>query len=168
MVVEILNTERNFVRHFDVMEAVFFEPLQRADIVAYSVLRDQFSDYFVIKGIHNCLLHDMEKDSASLAVVFNQFIPALKMYKEYLQNYERRLTVRAHLLVVNAAFKTFLSSAQCDPRCSGQTIESLFVEPVQRLPRYKLLLLEVNIIQTYIQLPNIYNIHVCEVSIYFL
>jgi hypothetical protein len=140
---EILSTERNFVRHFSVMESVFYDPLQRADIIEATELRDQFSDYFVIKGIHTSLLHDLEKGDCSIAAVFGEYLPSLKLYKEYLQNYERRLKQRAALIVSNSAFKRFLSSTKDNPLGRGQTLESLFVEPVQRLPRYKLLLHEV-------------------------
>lgn len=140
---EILSSERNFVRHFNVMESIYYQPLQRAGVMEATILRDQFSDYFVIKGIHRCLLGDLERGDSSITAIFAEYVPSFKLYKEYLRNYERRLKDRAILIVSNHAFKLFLSSLTNSPHGKGQTMESLFVEPVQRLPRYKLLLQEV-------------------------
>jgi hypothetical protein len=39
-------------------------------------------------------------------------------------------------------FKTFVDKCQADPRFKGQTLESFLITPVQRVPRYILLLTE--------------------------
>ena len=139
---EILSTERNLVKHFEVMDKVIYQPLTAGDIIDASIVKDQFNDYLTIKGIHTCLLSELDRGSASIAAIFDEFAPALKIYKPYLQHFERRLRHRAQLIVTNAAFNRFINSAQDNPLCRGQTVESLLVEPVQRVPRYKLLLME--------------------------
>ena len=40
----------------------------------------------------------------------------------------------------NGQFARFLEQAQQDPRSMGLSIADLLIEPVQRIPRYKLLL----------------------------
>ena len=139
---EILNTERKLVKHFELTEKVFVQPLAAAGIMDASTVKDQFNDYLIIKGIHTCLLSELERGTASIAAIFDEFVPALKIYKPYLQHFERRLRHRAQLIITNAAFNRFINSAQDNPLCRGQTVESLLVEPVQRVPRYKLLLME--------------------------
>jgi hypothetical protein len=62
------------------------------------------------------------------------------MYSSYLNNYETALEIRAELTLRNSNFVKFIEQAAQDARCNGLTIADLLIEPVQRIPRYKMLL----------------------------
>jgi len=100
----------------------------------------------------------------TLASIFAEYAPLFKLFAAYARDHE----VISQLLlgalgeaggVFGAAaaagsdkssstssnqspFVQFVLKQQKDPRCKGQTLESLLIQPVQRLPRYKLLLEE--------------------------
>jgi hypothetical protein len=52
------------------------------------------------------------------------------------------LRMLASLRENNENFDAFADDMACNPRCKGQSIESLLIMPIQRIPRYSLLLAE--------------------------
>jgi len=74
--------------------------------------------------------------------IFKQFAPFFKMFTMYLNNYEHAINLKCSLCDTNAAFNEFVNHAQCDPRCKAMDLNSFLITPVQRVPRYKLLLEE--------------------------
>jgi hypothetical protein len=81
-----------------------------------------------------------------------QFAPFLKMYSQYASNSEQSLRLLAELRGSgsgsgsgsggNARFQAFCQQQEGEARCRGQTLESLLIMPIQRVPRYQLLLAE--------------------------
>lgn len=65
------------------------------------------------------------------------------MYQPYLLIFEGALRKRAKLLVSNHRFNELVEAARVNPACEGLSLESFLVLPVQRIPRYKMLLDEV-------------------------
>lgn len=69
------------------------------------------------------------------------FIPYLKLYQDYLNVYEEmNSTMRVLRSKKNSAFVKYLCTQE---RTDNFTLESYLIEPVQRLPRYQLLLHEI-------------------------
>lgn len=64
------------------------------------------------------------------------------MYLQYLSNFTTAQVKRGDLLTNNSRFSQFVEEAKLNPVCNGQDIESLLILPVQRIPRYRLLLEE--------------------------
>ena len=50
--------------------------------------------------------------------------------------------LRGRCGVQNEAVREMVTKAQQSPRCAGQSLQSLLIMPVQRVPRYELLLRE--------------------------
>jgi hypothetical protein len=141
---EIMTTENTYVANMETANAVFIEPLRAAGIVDSTIMSNQFKDYIIICNLHRNLLDDLMEPNAAVGKVFLHFLPAMQMYKGFLQHFESRMKERATLLASNAGYKSFLSKGCSDARCRGSSLESFLVEPVQRIPRYKLLLEEVS------------------------
>jgi len=62
------------------------------------------------------------------------------MYTEYVNNHEKATEVLQKSMASSDRFKRFLDSMQTDPRSGGLTLEALLIMPIQRIPRYRLLL----------------------------
>ena len=140
---EMITTETTYVSNMETAREIFINPLRERNILDSTTLSNQFREYLIICNLHRTLLDDLTRPEACIGGVFLQYIPAMAMYKGYLQNYEARMKERASLLASNVAFKSFLMENCSHPRCKGHTLESYLVEPVQRIPRYKLLIEEV-------------------------
>ena len=144
---ELLSTEKTYVSNMIVAIEVIIDPLKVSSLMKQSDMNDQFSDYRVIASIHKHIYNDLTSvpsDELRVGQVMLKYTPSLKLYKGYLQNYEQRLRERRMLLAKKSSpLNSFISNAQSDERCRGNTLESFLIEPVQRIPRYQLLLQEV-------------------------
>lgn len=69
---------------------------------------------------------------------------SFKQYSGYMNGYSTASQIISRLssIGVRPAFTSWLAAAEADPSCAGQTLPSLMIMPVQRLPRYGLLLAE--------------------------
>ena len=75
---------------------------------------------------------------------YEQDIPGLfiflKNVQEYLQNFVKARRIRGYLLTHNRKFAEFLDKLKSNPQFNGMGIEAYSIEPVQLIPRYRLLL----------------------------
>jgi hypothetical protein len=62
------------------------------------------------------------------------------MYSNYVKDNETSSRVMAKLLAANKKFADFCEAASQEPRSKGLTLSSLLIMPIQRIPRYRLLL----------------------------
>jgi hypothetical protein len=74
--------------------------------------------------------------------LFIEFAPMLKLYAQFASNNEASSRLVAQLREDNEEFAEFADAASNDARCKGQSIESFLIMPIQRIPRYSLLLAE--------------------------
>ena len=78
-----------------------------------------------------------------MGALFKTFVPFLKMYTQYVNNHEgASRTLNEMIVKKRKKFVPFCETAGADPRCKGNALQSLLIMPVQRVPRYKLLLQE--------------------------
>jgi len=85
----------------------------------------------------------MEKwtSKQKLADVFLFMAEFLKTYTDYINNYDNAQTTLIRCSE-NKAFAKFLFKTSQDPICGGQSLFGYLIMPVQRVPRYALLLRE--------------------------
>ena len=94
--------------------------------------------------------HDMElsfskvkNQMEKIAMLFQQYTPFFKLYGDYAKNCESSLDFIAKHQAINLQFQRFLVTSQSNPRTTpATTLSSLLITPIQRIPRYKLLLNE--------------------------
>ena len=78
----------------------------------------------------------------SLGAIFLTLTDFLKTYTGYCNNYPRALETLAELREKNKRFVEFLEKTQTHPKLGGMDINMLILMPIQRIPRYVLLLQE--------------------------
>jgi hypothetical protein len=96
-------------------------------------------------GLHqefNASLLKSRDDSIGLAALFLNAKNFLDVYKEYVANYPKTLAVIEQLVKENKEFGKFHTNSTADPRMASRHLSSFYIAPVQRLPRYVLLLKE--------------------------
>jgi RhoGEF domain len=64
-----------------------------------------------------------------------------KMYSTYINNYDVAMK-RVRLLEAHTEFRAFIRACELQEGCRGLDLRSYLIQPVQRVPRYKLLLAE--------------------------
>lgn len=108
-----------------------------------------FSNIRAILSVHKRLLGDLESqlankeyDALCLGYLFMYYTPFLKLYKVYVQS-QRNFVLVFNEIMRNKRICAFLNQVQHDERCRGLDLSGFLIMPVQRIPRYRLLLNEI-------------------------
>jgi hypothetical protein len=86
------------------------------------------------------MVDERSKNALEIGKMFKDFSNFLKMYTQYLINFDIARARRGYLLTNNRRFAEYLDKMKNDPKFNGMGIEAYLIEPVQRIPRYRLLL----------------------------
>lgn len=138
---EIVSTEVTYVERLRFVVEVIIQPLKENNMLDASDLLAQFSILEKIYQLHmKNSLSELETCPNKFGEFFQNICDNVQTYTDYLINYESSMQRRCSLLISNRRFSDFLDKAEKDPRMQGQKSESIFILPVQRIPRYRLLL----------------------------
>ncbi|KAN0023556.1 hypothetical protein ACTFIV_007942 [Dictyostelium citrinum] len=99
------------------------------------------------------------ESTVAITNIFNKNQENFKMYSNYIIGYDASVTLLARLRK-KKDFSNFLEKCRNDSRCNGLDLNSILIMPVQRLPRYVLLLSEL-IKQTPPNHPNVKLLNKC-------
>lgn len=72
--------------------------------------------------------------------MFERFAPFLRMYSYYATAQENAASGLARCVAKYKEVAALMETSRSHPDCKGQDVQSLLIEPIQRVPRYELLL----------------------------
>ena len=142
---EIVDSERLYLDNMRLVVEIYIKPLEgllkKSDCITSAELMAIFSNLQSICELNTDLLQSLEsrKEDESLGKIFMDIAPVLKFYSVYVNNYDLSLTTLAACRA-REDFETFLKRCQEDERLKAGDISSYLIQPVQRIPRYELLL----------------------------
>jgi hypothetical protein len=145
---EIISTEEVYVRRLGVLKNVFREELQKLgpDLCPPNVLRTIFSESEVIRLYNEVILQQLKErmqrwysSGQKLGDIFLKMTEYLKVYTAYVNNYNDAFNTLTTLMK-NPRVQECLNNCRARPECEGLEISSFLILPVQRIPRYVLLL----------------------------
>jgi len=138
---EILTSEQHYVDALVELITHYMEPMKR-DANRINITTKQiaaiFSNISVLVQFHAIFLADLRR-SNSMVQVFLQSADFLKMYTTYLNFYDKAIATM-NSLRDNSKFQAFLNTHM--EQLKGKSLMSYLIQPVQRIPRYVLLLRE--------------------------
>jgi hypothetical protein len=141
---EILSSEASYLQRLQLTLDLYVTPLRNSSILELREVNTQFLNWDLFVGLHKDLYDNMVKDNSAgvldIGQRFKTFSHVLKCYSQYLTNFDRAREERARLLTGNRKFSSFVDKAQSNPASMNLPLESFLMEPVQRVPRYRLLL----------------------------
>jgi hypothetical protein len=146
VVAEMLSTEESYVESLRILLKYYLEPLQKLlDREDHSRL---FSNILTIYGF-NCEFVDQLKKKAQswtsetstqtmgkLYITYGHFF---KMYTVYVNNFDSASTLFASLIQDNRRFREYCEKQLKDPATKNLSLTSYLIMPIQRIPRYKML-----------------------------
>eukprot|EP00808_Paulinella_micropora_P006264 g14598.t1 len=142
---EIVSTESTYVQSLQTVLAEYQAPLIK-EPSKYGTTEEQckllFGNMEIILGLHKTLLSDLqlaEVKRSSFGQVFSNLAPMFRMYRDYVKSYSSRIQL-VDSLSNNRYFQTFLEEKRA--RTNGASLMSYLILPIQRIPRYQLLLQE--------------------------
>ncbi|XP_068609538.1 faciogenital dysplasia [Brachionichthys hirsutus] len=144
---ELLHTEEAYVRRLNLLDQVFCTKLTEAGI-PQDVITGIFSNISSIYCFHDkFLLPELktritgEWDSnPRIGDILQKLAPFMKMYGEYVKNFDRAMDLVNAWTQRSSQFKSVVQNVQKQDVCGNLTLQHHMLEPVQRIPRYELLL----------------------------
>uniref|UniRef100_A0A674PC19 FYVE, RhoGEF and PH domain containing 4b n=1 Tax=Takifugu rubripes TaxID=31033 RepID=A0A674PC19_TAKRU len=147
---ELLQTERAYVARLHLLDQVFFARLtEEAGRGSFppEVIKNIFSNISSIYSFHSqFLLPDLESclrhwcDRPGLGGVLLQHGPFLRMYADYVRNFDQAVELVRVWNERSSVFRNITQDIQSQEVCGSLTLQHHMLEPVQRIPRYELLL----------------------------
>jgi len=148
---EIASTERTYVRSLEAVIKEFILPLEDMALTNKKILTKQdcydiFCNMEILVDLNNQFLEDFEDRLKKWPTIthfgdlFIKIIPIMKIYSHYIRNYDRAAELLATLKKENETLQEFIKIQETKPIMGNLTLESHLIMPVQRLPRYQLLL----------------------------
>ncbi|KAM4712257.1 FYVE, RhoGEF and PH domain-containing protein 4-like [Anableps anableps] len=147
---ELLQTERTYVARLHLVDQVFcLRLMQEADRGSFppDVIKNIFSNIssiysfhsqFLLPDLENCIMHWGENPGLGKALL--QHAPFLRMYADYIRNFDRAIELVRIWTERSSAFRNIIHDIQSQEMCSNLTLQHHMLEPVQRVPRYEMLL----------------------------
>ncbi|XP_037552064.1 FYVE, RhoGEF and PH domain-containing protein 4 [Nematolebias whitei] len=147
---ELLQTERAYVARLHLLDQVFCSRLtQEADRGSFpaDVIKNIFSNTSSIYSFHSqFLLPDLENcicnwsESPGLGKALLQHAPFLRMYSDYVKNFDQAMELLRTWTKCSSAFRNIIQDIQSQDVCGSLSLQHHMLEPVQRVPRYEMLL----------------------------
>ncbi|XP_043252940.1 FYVE, RhoGEF and PH domain-containing protein 4-like [Colletes gigas] len=151
VVEELLFTEKNYVNILRLIDQVFqfrVDQENRAHpMFPPETVQHMFSNIKSIYKFHNDFLlpqlqeriQNWESDPR-IGDIMKNFAPFLKMYTEYVKNFDYAMNLIQTLQVKVARFAAIINDIQKLDECAKLSLSHHMLSPIQRLPRYELLL----------------------------
>jgi len=123
----------------------YLKPVQQESILKREHVKVIFSNIDQLITFHASLLKDLEPvienwtSESCIGKVFKELLPYLRLYKEYCRNYHEALMRVEKKTKSSARFGTLVNSLK---ETEGLDLSSLLIQPIQRIPRYRLLFSE--------------------------
>ncbi|KAK7878646.1 hypothetical protein WMY93_030482 [Mugilogobius chulae] len=144
---ELLYTEEAYIKRLNLLDQVFCTKLTEAGI-PQDVITGIFSNISSIYLFHHqFLLPELktritgEWDSKPrIGDILQKLAPFMKMYGEYVKNFDRAMDLVNTWTQRSSQFKSVVQNIQKQEVCGNLTLQHHMLEPVQRIPRYELLL----------------------------
>lgn len=148
---ELLQTEKAYVSRLYLLDQVFcarlLEEARSRNSFPADVVMGIFANICSIYCFHQqFLLPELEKrmeewdQHPCIGDILQKLAPFLKMYGEYVKNFDRAMELVSTWMERSAQFKGIIHEVQREEICGNLTLQHHMLEPVQRIPRYELLL----------------------------
>ena len=149
---ELLETEERYVERLELLNVRFRNAIVSANeqqrdkpVLPELAVKQIFSNVHQIHQLNQTLLEQLRNrlmnwdQDPRLGDVMIRIAPFLKLYSDYVANFDAANSVLNDCLSKEKRFAALVQEFEKDPVCENLKISHFMLEPVQRLTRYKLL-----------------------------
>eukprot|EP00808_Paulinella_micropora_P010125 g65302.t1 len=145
---EIISSERSYVTSLTTALDVYFRsiPLEPRPCLTNAELLAIFSNLEAILELNTQILKALLEEAAKpddkrrIGSIFTQFLPRFSIYNFYVSHYPEAIELHNQKLKTKDDYRAFCVAASASARCRLLSLTSYLIMPVQRLPRYKMLI----------------------------
>ena len=157
IVLELLSTERSYVTSLETLVECFAKPLTlgtgsnsgTASLLTPSESRSVFANADHLLHLNSSLLQSLERElaqsgpsQARVGKILFEFAPFFRVYMNYIDRYEDQMRAFNELCQTKQGLEDLVEQLAQNPKCRGLALKSHLIMPIQRIPRYKMLLHE--------------------------
>nr|CAH7719837.1 unnamed protein product [Callosobruchus chinensis] len=139
-VLEIISSEKNYVRQLEIIIHFFMTPAQERKLLKIEDFETLFGNIISIYNVNKQLLEELEKGAQNVVAAFSKIGPFLKMYSVYASEFKKVLQLLQNSRALYPQFSKFVENQETRPEVQSK-LSALLITPIQRVPRYKLLLM---------------------------
>lgn len=139
---EILTSEMSYLHQIEILIQYFMEPLKKSSFISTTEYTTLFGHLDTIYKVNGELLNEMKNNPNNVGAAFLKLAPFFKLYSVYAYDYKNVLNLLQEIQNSNPQLKQFILQQEALPDV-GMSLASLLITPIQRVPRYRLLLQEV-------------------------
>ena len=160
---EMLSTEETYMNELRIIEEMFHEKVESENLFKDEVLQSMFANIRDIYKFHKdgllpslqdrmikwkekkenfsaCDSINNEWPDQKVGDIFVKQAPFLKMYSKYIENFDNAMNIIDKHKKKNKKFAAIMEEIQASPELNRLSLQHHMLSPVQRIPRYKLLL----------------------------
>mmetsp|Transcript_8901 Transcript_8901/g.13292 ORF Transcript_8901/g.13292 Transcript_8901/m.13292 type:complete len:532 (-) Transcript_8901:181-1776(-) len=132
---EIIDSEQTYMANLNALMSTYVEPM--TTVVSSEDHKKMFTDVKSIHAFHMLFVPKL-KETKDIGAAFVKYADYLKIYTEYINHYAEVINTLSELRK-QKKFTNFIRGAR---KSAKMEITSYLIQPVQRIPRYVLLLKE--------------------------
>uniref|UniRef100_A0A1I7ZTR2 DH domain-containing protein n=1 Tax=Steinernema glaseri TaxID=37863 RepID=A0A1I7ZTR2_9BILA len=132
---ELISSEQTYLNFLKSILDNFLTPMENQHLLTRSETQIIFGEIETIYKINTMLLEML--NTGDPANAFKQFLPCIKAYYRYAEKFERAHDLHLSKVRENKRYQKLVTSAEGDAQMK---LEALLIMPIQRIPRYNLLL----------------------------
>eukprot|EP01130_Rhizamoeba_saxonica_P014310 TRINITY_DN6245_c0_g1_i1.p1 TRINITY_DN6245_c0_g1~~TRINITY_DN6245_c0_g1_i1.p1 ORF type:complete len:628 (-),score=130.52 TRINITY_DN6245_c0_g1_i1:87-1970(-) len=148
-VFEILSTEQSYVSSLEFLISEFVTPCSNDESIPVEAISFMFSELKSILNLNTQLLAllreritevGFDDTYTTIADIFLTMGPYFRSYRQYCSNYDAIVARSREIQGSNIKYKKLLESFYINPENKGLSLDMYLIMPVQRIPRYIMLL----------------------------
>ncbi|XP_076813799.1 FYVE, RhoGEF and PH domain-containing protein 2-like [Clavelina lepadiformis] len=144
---ELLTTEVVYVEILHLLDQIFHKAVRARDVIPKADVDKIFGHVSAIYQFHSTFLLPQLKERLEnwdikprIGDILMQAAPFLKMHSQYMRHFEDSSSVLEAWLEKSSEFTEIIKTIEGLPTCKSLSLQHHMLAPVQRIPRYKLLL----------------------------
>ncbi|KYM94807.1 hypothetical protein ALC62_14402 [Cyphomyrmex costatus] len=139
---EILTTEVTYLQQLEILAEFFIQPILERKLLDHPLLVTLAKNIKTLYNVSGELVAGLKHNPDNIAGVFYKLAPFFKLYSIYAYDYTQVLNLLQISEENDSVFKKFICDQETRPEV-GRKLSSLLITPVQRVPRYQLLVKQV-------------------------
>ncbi|XP_011059980.1 PREDICTED: FYVE, RhoGEF and PH domain-containing protein 2-like isoform X3 [Acromyrmex echinatior] len=139
---EILTTEVTYLQQLEILAEFFIQPILKRKLLDHPLLVTLAENIKTLYNVSGELVAGLKRNPDNIAGVFHKLAPFFKLYSVYAYDYTQVLNLLQTNEENDSVFKKFICDQETRSEV-GRKLSSLLITPVQRVPRYQLLVKQV-------------------------
>ncbi|XP_014294343.1 FYVE, RhoGEF and PH domain-containing protein 3 [Halyomorpha halys] len=138
---EIFTSEMSYLNQLEIAMKYFKKPLLESKLPLPDSLTHLFENLESVYNVNGELLNQLRLHGEDVAGAFIKVAPFFKLYSVYAYQYRHGLSALQELPKCNCKLDALIKKQETRPEV-GAKLGSILIAPIQRIPRYRLLLKE--------------------------